>query len=69
METFKTISNIDCYGRFDREECFSVSYNLPNGEGVEDYVEINSCRNWTQLIKELKETLKDCEILEITCEG
>jgi len=62
-----TINNIDCYGNFDTEECFSVAYNLPNGEGVEDYIDVNDCTNWTQLIKELEVTLKGCEILEIEC--
>jgi hypothetical protein len=64
-----TINGVDCYGEFDVEECFSVAYNLPNGEGVEDYVDVDEsvATNFTQLVKYLEKILPDCEILEIEC--
>ena len=63
-----TINGVDCYGEFDVEECFSVAYNLPNGEGVEDYVDVDGvATNFTQLVKYLEKILPDCEILQIEC--
>ncbi len=63
-----TIKGVDCYGEFDAEECFSVAYNLPNGEVVEDFVDVYGvATNFTQLVKYLEKILPGCEILQIEC--